>query len=166
MRRVMFLLIGALSAPYAHAGEPPPGFARLADVAPTIVQEMRYAGADNFTGAPVPGYDAPQCWLRTEAAKALAAAQKDARARGISLVVYDCYRPLRAVSAFVDWSRNADQRTKTEHYPRLAKSALFPRGLYRRTFHPFDGIGRRYRRQRLEFRHAVRFFRYALMDES
>ncbi|MFA6206819.1 MAG: peptidase M15, partial [Methylocystis sp.] len=57
----MFLLIGALSAPHAHAGEPPPGFTRLADVAPTIVQEMRYAGADNFTGAPVPGYDAPQC---------------------------------------------------------------------------------------------------------
>lgn len=128
MRRVMFFLIGALSAPYAHAGEPPPGFARLADVAPDIVQEMRYAGADNFTGAPVPGYDAPQCWIRTEAAKALAAAQKDARVRKISLVVYDCYRPLRAVSAFVDWSRNADQRTKTEHYPRLAKSALFPEG--------------------------------------
>ena len=55
MRRVMFLLIGALSAPYAHADEPPPGFARLADVAPNIAQEMRYAGADNFTGEPGAG---------------------------------------------------------------------------------------------------------------
>jgi len=53
MRNMIFCLIGTLSAPYARAGEPPPGFARLADVAPDIRQEMRYAGADNFTGAPV-----------------------------------------------------------------------------------------------------------------
>lgn len=128
MRRLTFLLVSALAASPACADGPPPGFARLADVAPDIVQDMRYASASNFTGAPVPGYGAPQCWLRTEAAKALAAAQKDARARGVSLVVYDCYRPLRAVSAFVDWSRSADQRTKAQHYPGLDKSALFPEG--------------------------------------
>lgn len=128
MRRLTFLLVSALAASPACADGPPPGFARLADVAPDIVQDMRYASASNFTGAPVPGYGAPQCWLRTEAAKALAAAQKDARARGVSLVVYDCYRPLRAVSAFVDWSRSADQRTKPQHYPGLDKSALFPEG--------------------------------------
>jgi D-alanyl-D-alanine dipeptidase len=128
MRRLTFLLVTALSASHARADGPPPGFARLADVAPDIVQDMRYASRDNFTGAPVPGYGAPQCWLRTEAAKALAAAQKDARAQGVTLVVYDCYRPLRAVSAFVDWSRSADQRTKSEHYPGLDKSALFPEG--------------------------------------
>jgi D-alanyl-D-alanine dipeptidase len=128
MRRLTFLVVAALAASPACADGPPPGFARLADVAPDIVQDMRYASRDNFTGAPVPGYGAPQCWLRAEAAKALAAAQKDARARGVSLVVYDCYRPLRAVSAFVDWSRSADQRTKAEHYPGLDKSALFPEG--------------------------------------
>ncbi len=128
MRRSMLLLIIAFSVSYARAGDPPPGFARLADVAPDVIQEMRYARPNNFTGAPVPGYDAPQCWLRAEAAKALAAAQKDARAQGVSLVVYDCYRPLRAVSAFVDWSRNPDQRTKAAHYPRVDKSALFPEG--------------------------------------
>jgi D-alanyl-D-alanine dipeptidase len=128
MRRLTFSLIAALSASLARADDPPPGFARLSDVAPDVIQDMRYAGANNFTDAPVPGYGAPQCWLRTEAAKALAAAQKDARARGVSLVVYDCYRPQRAVSAFVDWSRNPDQRTKPEHYPHLDKSALFPEG--------------------------------------
>lgn len=116
-----------LAAAAAHA-EPPPGFSRLADVAPDIAQDMRYAGRNNFTGHPVPGYDAPQCWLRTEAAKALAAAQAEAKAKGFSLVVYDCYRPRRAVSAFVDWSRSADQTTKPDYYPRLDKSELFPQG--------------------------------------
>jgi D-alanyl-D-alanine dipeptidase len=108
--------------------EPPPGFVRLADVAPGIAQDMRYAGPHNFTGHPVPGYRAPQCWLRADAAKALAAAQADAKARGFSLVVYDCYRPRRAVSSFVEWSRNADQSTKAGYYPRLDKSQLFPQG--------------------------------------
>jgi zinc D-Ala-D-Ala dipeptidase len=116
-----------LAAGVARA-DPPPGFARLADIAPDIVQDMRYAGPDNFTGHPVPGYDAPQCWLRADAAQALGAAEADARAHGFTLVVYDCYRPLRAVAAFVDWSKNPDQSTKAEHYPRLAKSQLFPEG--------------------------------------
>lgn len=108
--------------------EPPPGFARLAEVAPDITQDMRYAGPNNFTGRPVPGYHAAQCWLRAAAARALADAQVDARKHGFSLVVYDCYRPRRAVAAFVDWSRNADQSTKSEYYPRIDKNALFAQG--------------------------------------
>lgn len=117
----------ALAATPALA-EPPPGFARLSDIAPDIAQDMRYAGPNNFTGRAVPGYRAAQCWLRADAARALAAAQAEARARGFSLVVYDCYRPRRAVAAFVDWSRNDDQSTKAEYYPRLDKRTLFARG--------------------------------------
>ena len=123
---IFTLLVTAAAS--AFAGEPPPGFARLADVAPDIKQDMRYAGSNNFTGGPVPGYRAAQCWLRAEAAQALAAAQADARKHGFSLVVYDCYRPRRAVSAFVDWSRNTDERTKADYYPRLDKNTLFARG--------------------------------------
>jgi zinc D-Ala-D-Ala dipeptidase len=118
------LLIAATSA----LADPPPGFSRLSDIAPDVAQDMRYAGSDNFTGHSVPGYDKPQCWLRTEAARALAAAEADAKAHGFSLVVYDCYRPTRAVSAFVDWSRNADQSTKPAHYPHVDKSQLFAQG--------------------------------------
>lgn len=120
----MLLLAGVTAA----RGEPPQGFSRLSEIAPGIAQDMRYAGANNFTGRPVPGYVAPQCWLRTEAAKALADAQADAKANGFSLVVYDCYRPTRAVSSFVEWSRNADQTTKPAYYPRVDKSQLFAQG--------------------------------------
>lgn len=127
MKKTAALLGLLLSATSADA-EPPQGFSRLSDIAPDVAQDMRYAGNDNFTGHPVPGYDKPECWLRTEAAKALAAAEADAKAHGYSLVVYDCYRPTRAVSAFVDWSRNPDQSTKPAHYPRVDKSQLFEQG--------------------------------------
>src|ERR1700731_504484 len=101
MHRVLILLtaLHLIAAASAAAGELPAGFARLSDIAPSIVQDMRYAGPNNFTGAPVPGYHAPQCWLRADAARALAKAQAYAHAHGFELVVYDCYRPRRAVSA-------------------------------------------------------------------
>jgi len=40
-----------IAAASAAAGELPPGFARLSDIAPSIVQDMRYAGPNNFTGS-------------------------------------------------------------------------------------------------------------------
>jgi len=76
----------------ATASDLPPHFVRLADVAPSIRQEIRYANSDNFTGRPVPVYAAAECWLRKEAALALAAVQTDALKQGLKLVVYDCYR--------------------------------------------------------------------------
>jgi D-alanyl-D-alanine dipeptidase len=112
----------------ATAGELPPGFVRLSDVAPKIAQDIRYAGPHNFTGHPVPGYKSAQCWLRAEAAHALAQAQADAHAHGFDLVVYDCYRPRRAVSAFVDWSHKDDKTTKLKYYPRIEKRSLFAQG--------------------------------------
>ncbi|TDR93629.1 M15 family metallopeptidase [Enterovirga rhinocerotis] len=124
------LLIAALPAP-TIAADPavPPGFVRLSDVAPAIRQDIRYAGRSNFTGRPVPGYGAPECWLRREAALALALVARDLAASGWRLVVYDCYRPQRATAAFVAWARDpADQATKAEYYPRIDKARLFALG--------------------------------------
>lgn len=128
MRRRVLVVAALGASAVVHAGEPPPGFSRLANIAPGVTQEMRYAGPNNFTGAAVPGYRAPQCWLRTEAAKALASAQAEARAKNFSLVVYDCYRPKRAVAAFVDWSKSADEKTKAEYFPHIEKRRLFAQG--------------------------------------
>ena len=123
-RACVVATLAGLTAP-ARAGGPPAGFVRLSDIAPGVAQEMRYAGSNNFTGAPVPGYRAARCWLRLDAARALAAAQDEARAKGFDLVVYDCYRPRRAVAAFVDWSKNDDEKTKPAHYPNVEKRELF-----------------------------------------
>ena len=107
----------------------PAGFVRLADTAPSVKQDMRYAGADNFTGRPVPGYGAAQCWLRREAAEALARVQAAAVKNGLSLVVYDCYRPQRATDAFVAWAGDPkNQIAKAAYYPEVEKSRLFAQG--------------------------------------
>jgi D-alanyl-D-alanine dipeptidase len=107
----------------------PPGFIRLAEVAPTIVQEMRYAGSDNFTGRPVPGYGAADCWARRETANALAKVAAAAAGKGYRLVVYDCYRPQRATDAFVRWAKDeADEIAKTRYYPSIDKRQLFVAG--------------------------------------
>jgi D-alanyl-D-alanine dipeptidase len=76
----------------------------LRDIDPSVVQDMRYAGQDNFTGAPVPGYDASECILTRRTAEALATVQRHLAGRGLSLKVYDCFRPVRAVAAFMRWA--------------------------------------------------------------
>lgn len=87
--------------------------------------EIRYAGPDNFVGTPVTGYEAPKCLLLAPVAQALARVQQDVQREGLSLKVFDCYRPVRAVKHFVAWARDpADQRTKAAYYPNLDKSRL------------------------------------------
>ena len=76
----------------------------LQSVDSTIRVDARYAGANNFTGAPLPGYDAPRAWLRREAAAALGRVQDRLRTGGLGLLVFDGYRPLRATLAMVDWA--------------------------------------------------------------
>lgn len=119
------------SAPAVAQPDPdaPADFVALQDVDPSILQEMRYFSAHNFTGDPVDGYRSPTCILTRQAADALHRAQQDFLERGYSLKVYDCYRPQRAVNDFVAWARDlADQRMKQEFYPRVDKSVLFADG--------------------------------------
>ena len=103
-------VLAALStATPAFAGDAlPDGFVYLRDVDPTIEQDMRYAGPHNFTGKSVDGYDAAECVLARQAAEALKTVQADVQANGLTLKVYDCYRPSRAVAAFLAWSKLPD----------------------------------------------------------
>ncbi len=75
----------------------------------TIVVEMRYATANNFTGAPLPGYFANRAYLRREAAAALARVQRDLRRAGLGLKIFDAYRPVRATLAMVDWTERVNR---------------------------------------------------------
>ena len=101
----------------------------LRDIAPGIRQEMHYAGDNNFIGRPLPGYGAAECLLRRPVALALKSVQTDLAARGLSLKVYDCYRPTRAVAAMAAWARNPQAVPDTARfYPGLDKSKLFALG--------------------------------------
>jgi zinc D-Ala-D-Ala dipeptidase len=127
----------ALTAVWADAGaeELPQGFVYLRDVAPSILQDMRYAGPQNFTGKPVPGYDAAECILQRSAAEALKRPQENARRLGFSLKVYDCYRPIRAVRAFLAWAKAPEDGRTKGYYPHLRKSQLVTAYIAARSSH-------------------------------
>lgn len=75
----------------------------LGELPASIRQEVRYAGADNFTGAPLPGYGRPLVLLRREAAAALGRVATRLAGQGLGLKVWDGYRPVRATLAMVAW---------------------------------------------------------------
>lgn len=73
----------------------------------SILVELPYRGSDNFTGAPLPGYDADVAPLRPEAAEALARVQARLREQGLGLKIWDAYRPVRATLAMVEWAERS-----------------------------------------------------------
>jgi D-alanyl-D-alanine dipeptidase len=127
-RALLALALVAAGCARSPRGEEP-RLVSLAELAPGVDLAIRYAGPDNFVGAPVDGYEAPVCLLSPPAAQALAAVQHDLEAEGLGLRVFDCYRPQRAVAHFARWARElGDQRSKARFYPRVEKSALFAEG--------------------------------------
>jgi zinc D-Ala-D-Ala dipeptidase len=86
----------------------------LRSVDSSIQVDLRYATANNFTGAPLPGYEAPRALLRREAAAALGRVQAGLRSKGLGLRVLDAYRPVRASLAMVDWAERTGHRALLE----------------------------------------------------
>ncbi len=122
----LILFLSLLVAP-ALAAELPGGFVRLSDVDPTIRQDVRYAGPGNFLGRRVDGYEAAVCILTPPAAAALAKAQKALATQDLSLVVFDCYRPKRAVADFVRWTRQGGPPDARWH-PKVKRGDLIAKG--------------------------------------
>lgn len=121
IERILLAALVALAAPAAAEGLPP-GFVHLSSVAPSIRQDIRYAGSRNFIGRPVTGYEAAECILTEPAAHALARAQAEIAARGLTFIVWDCYRPQRAVADLMAWTRDlSDTRMRAVFYPEVDK---------------------------------------------
>ena len=97
---------GALCLSSASRAELPDGFVYLSHIDPSIIQDIRYYGGHNFVGRRIDGYDAPECVLTREAALALSRVQALLRKENVSLIVWDCYRPARAVADFMRWSNS------------------------------------------------------------
>jgi zinc D-Ala-D-Ala dipeptidase len=126
LMRAGFLLTMVLTAPALAATALPRGFVYLRDIDPTILQDIRYAGSHNFVGRPIRGYLAAECILSKPTAAALAAVQRKLAEKKLSLIVWDCYRPKRAVDDFLQWTRDpARAEMKAEFYPRTDKQKLF-----------------------------------------
>jgi D-alanyl-D-alanine dipeptidase len=125
------LAIAGLAATASDGAETsalPAGFVRLGAVDATIAQDIRYASARNFTQAPVPGYLAGECIVLREVANALKLVQADLGPLSLSLKVYDCYRPVRAVKAFVSWVQDPAAPGNARYWPRTPRSDLIRNG--------------------------------------
>jgi zinc D-Ala-D-Ala dipeptidase len=105
------------------------GFVFLDEVLPGIRWDAKYATWDNFTGKPVEGYEANRIVGTHALAAALLVAQKHAAALGYGLLLWDGYRPQRAVDRFLQWSEEPeDGSTKLKHYPNINRSEMIQKG--------------------------------------
>ncbi|MHC8358587.1 M15 family metallopeptidase [Pseudomonas sp. LB3P81] len=123
------LLFLNIVIPAMTSAEPrPEHMVYLRTINPTIEQDIRYAGAHNFTGHPLDGYAAAECLLTLDAAKALARVQASLRAQGYGLKVFDCYRPSRAVADMGSFAKEPGDPRKAEFYPRVDKQDFWRLG--------------------------------------
>lgn len=99
------------------------------ELVPGIRWDAKYATWDNFTGKPVDGYRVNRIVGTRALCEALSRARDLAAVRGFGLLLWDGYRPQRAVDDFVRWSQQPeDGRTKPRHYPNIDRAQMFERG--------------------------------------
>ena len=105
------------------------GFVFVDELVPGIRWDAKYATWDNFTGKPVDGYVANRIVGTIALCEALGNAQEKAESLGFGLLIWDGYRPQRAVDCFLRWSKQPeDGRTKPRHYPNIDRTEMFEKG--------------------------------------
>ena len=104
-------------------------FSFVDESVPGICWDAKYATWNNFTGKPVDGYLANRIVGTMALCTALQTAQAVAASLGFGLLLWDGYRPRRAVECFLRWSEEAeDGRKKLRHYPNIDRPQLFDEG--------------------------------------
>jgi len=105
------------------------GFSYLSEVDESIQQELRYFSSNNFIGKKIDGYNKNTIIISNAAANALKKVQAELKQMGLSLKVYDAYRPQQSVDHFVRWAKKLnDTLMKQSYYPTIRKSDLFKLG--------------------------------------
>jgi D-alanyl-D-alanine dipeptidase len=129
-KRLAPLLLMAIGLAASARAETLPGnFVRLGDIDPTIRQDIRYAGANNFIGRPLAGYVGAECIVKRDVGLALRRVQEELARQHLSLKMLDCYRPVRAVHDIVVWSQNGRETPAERRYnPAFPKKDLFRLG--------------------------------------
>jgi D-alanyl-D-alanine dipeptidase len=106
-----------------------PGFVFLDEVLSGLRWDAKYATWDNFTGKPVEGYEVNRIVGSDALVNGLRAAKTHAAALGFGLLLWDAYRPQRAVNRFLEWSTQPeDGRTKARFYPNIDRAEMFTSG--------------------------------------
>ncbi|MEV0279759.1 D-Ala-D-Ala dipeptidase VanX [Streptomyces sp. NPDC050610] len=104
-------------------------FVFIDEFIPGIRWDAKYATWDNFTGKPVNGYLANRIVGTRALCAALQSTREEAASHGFGLLLWDGYRPQRAVDSFLRWSEQPeDGRTKHHHYPNIDRPEMFENG--------------------------------------
>ena len=121
----LFLSFGRAEEAPSPAHDLPEGFCYVHELIRDAILDIRYAGTHNFVGDVIDGYEGPWAILTREAAEALAQAAEEFRSLGYRVMIFDAYRPRRAVRHFVRWAQDAgDVRMREEFYPGFKKKSL------------------------------------------
>ena len=99
-------------------------FVKVYTVIDDAVYDIRYYSSYNFTGNKINGYKAPVAYMTKEALQALSVAADDLRKQGYRLLIWDTYRPQKAVDNFVKWINDPNDDGNKSFYPDLKKSDL------------------------------------------
>jgi len=104
-------------------------FVFLDEILRGVRWDSKYATWDNFTGKPVDGYEVNRIVVSYALADALRKAKERASALGYGLLIWDGYRPQRAVNCFLHWAAQPeDGRTKENYYPNIDRSEMISKG--------------------------------------
>ena len=129
MKTIVIALVVAAFVSAAGAQSLPGGFVFLRDIDPSILQDIRYAGSNNFVGRPLNGYSAAECIVKRDVGLALKSIQQALAPQNLSLKMLDCYRPVRAVHDMVVWAQNGRETPAERSYnPAFSKKDLFRLG--------------------------------------
>jgi D-alanyl-D-alanine dipeptidase len=105
------------------------GFLFLDELLQGVRWDAKYATWDNFTGKPVDGYGANRIAGTYALASALSRAKELAATQGYGLLLWDGYRPQRAVNSFLKWSQQPeDGSTKETYYPNIDRTTMISGG--------------------------------------
>lgn len=104
-------------------------FAEISTVIDDAAFDIRYYSPNNFTGNKIDGYKAPRAYMTKKALAALKIAADDLRAQGYRLLIWDSYRPQKAVDNFVKWINDPNDPGDKNFYPKLEKDDLIA-GVY------------------------------------
>jgi D-alanyl-D-alanine dipeptidase len=105
---------------------------------PGIIFKQAYASTDNFTGEIIPGYSRGEFLLSEKAFESFNKALRLFVDRDLGVILFDAYRPVKAVEFFLSWSQRSEDRMdlKQRFYPELSREELFLKGyLAKRSSH-------------------------------
>lgn len=126
---ILLCALVALGFTFQQKKELPEGFVYVKDIIPDLNVQLRYYSTHNFVGDTITGYKSNRLILTKQTAEALKKVQDELQSQNLCLLVYDGYRPQRAVNHFSRWAKDLnDTLQKQEFYPKVNKRHLFRDG--------------------------------------